>query len=109
MLVKRMREVEPVSRRRVVISGAGIVSSVGSGRDAFWDGLEQGRSGARRIELDGVGEITACVIGDFDDRRYPETRGEADGQGGSPCGRRGISGARGRWFSVDRPERASAR
>jgi 3-oxoacyl-[acyl-carrier-protein] synthase II len=58
--------VESASGYRVVVSGAGIVSSVGSGREAFWDGLERGRSGAGRIELDGIGEITACVIGDLD-------------------------------------------
>jgi 3-oxoacyl-[acyl-carrier-protein] synthase II len=67
-----MRGVESIPRRRVVISGAGIVSSVGSGRDVFWDGLEQGRSGARRVALDGVGEITACVVGDLDDASIPK-------------------------------------
>jgi 3-oxoacyl-[acyl-carrier-protein] synthase II len=67
-----MREVESVARRRVVISGAGIVSSVGSGRDDFWDGLEQGRTGASRVELDGVGAITACVVGELDDGRIPK-------------------------------------
>ncbi len=66
-----MREVELVARRRVVISGAGIVSSVGSGREAFWDALEQGRSGAGRVELDGVGEITACVVDELDDAGIP--------------------------------------
>jgi 3-oxoacyl-[acyl-carrier-protein] synthase II len=66
-----MSEVESASGRRVVISGAGIVSSVGSGREAFWDGLDRGTSGAGRIELDGVGEITACVIGDLDDDCIP--------------------------------------
>lgn len=71
MLREGMREVEPVSRRRVVISGAGIVSSAGSGREPFWDGLEQGRSGARRVELDGVGEITACVVDEVDDSSIP--------------------------------------
>ncbi len=62
---------ESVSGRRVVISGVGIVSSVGSGREAFWDGLERGTSGAGRIDLDGVGEITACVIGELDDDCIP--------------------------------------
>ncbi len=66
-----MREVEPIARRRVVVSGAGIVSSVGSGRDAFWDGLAEGRSGAVRVNLDGVGEITACAVAEFDDGCIP--------------------------------------
>ena len=72
MLTERMREVDLVARRRVVVCGVGVVSSVGSGRDAFWDGLVDGRSGARRVELDGVGEITACVIDDFDDGSIPK-------------------------------------
>jgi 3-oxoacyl-[acyl-carrier-protein] synthase II len=66
-----MGEVASPSGRRVVVSGAGVVSSVGSGRDAFWDGLDRGTSGARRIELEGVGELTACVIGDLDDSSVP--------------------------------------
>ncbi len=71
MLTKRMREVEPVARRRVVVCGAGVVSSVASGREAFWDGLQDGKSGASRVELEGVGEITACLVGDFDDGCIP--------------------------------------
>jgi 3-oxoacyl-[acyl-carrier-protein] synthase II len=71
-----MGEAESAVGRRVVITGAGIVSSIGSGREAFWDGLDQGTSGARRIELDGVGEVTACVVGEVDDGCIPrrETR-----------------------------------
>ena len=58
--------------RRVVITGAGIVSSIGSGREAFWDSLDRGSSGAGRIELEGVREITACVVGDLDDSSIPK-------------------------------------
>lgn len=57
--------------RRVVVSGAGILSSIASGREAFWDGLERGTNGASRIELDGVGGITACVIDDLNTDRIP--------------------------------------
>ncbi len=45
--------------RRVVITGASVVCSLGTGRDAFWDALTGMRSGARRVEVDGVGEIVA--------------------------------------------------
>jgi 3-oxoacyl-[acyl-carrier-protein] synthase II len=31
--------------KRVVITGLGVISSVGIGKDAFWDGLLQGKSG----------------------------------------------------------------
>ena len=66
-----MGDADLASDRRVVVTGAGVVSSVGSGREAFWDGLERGTSGARRIELDGVGEVTACVIADLDAEIVP--------------------------------------
>jgi 3-oxoacyl-[acyl-carrier-protein] synthase II len=36
--------------RRVVVTGLGPVTSIGVGRDAFWDGLRAGRSGLRRVE-----------------------------------------------------------
>ena len=51
----------------MVISGAGVVSSIGNGREAFWEALEVGRSGASRIELDRVGELTACVVTELDE------------------------------------------
>ena len=34
---------------RVVITGIGTVSSVGIGKDEFWRGIVQGRSGVRRV------------------------------------------------------------
>lgn len=35
--------------RRCVVTGAGVVSSVGTGKDSFWDSLVHGRSGISRI------------------------------------------------------------
>lgn len=49
-------------RRRVVITGAGAISAAGLGREALWDALAAGRSGASRIELDGVGALTAFAV-----------------------------------------------
>src|SRR5689334_21995117 len=36
--------------RRVVITGMGCVTPLGIGREAFWNGLNAGRSGVRSIE-----------------------------------------------------------
>src|SRR5438105_6341888 len=38
------------SRRRVVITGLGLITPIGEGRDSFWESLRQGKSGVRRIQ-----------------------------------------------------------
>ena len=38
-----------MDKKRVVITGMGVVSVLGTGLPAFWDGLVNGRSGIRRI------------------------------------------------------------
>src|SRR6476661_2175622 len=37
-------------RRRVVVTGAGVVSSIGLGRQPFWTNLMDGRSGISPVE-----------------------------------------------------------
>jgi 3-oxoacyl-[acyl-carrier-protein] synthase II len=56
-------------RRRVVITGAGVVSPIGAGIEAFWDGLVEGRSGASRIELESVGALNAFPVTEGEDAR----------------------------------------
>ena len=34
---------------RVAITGIGVVSAFGAGREAFWDGIQRGQSGTRAI------------------------------------------------------------
>lgn len=36
-------------RKRVVITGLGVVSSIGIGKDAFWKGLKEGKSGISAV------------------------------------------------------------
>ena len=36
-------------KRRVVITGMGVVTPVGIGNEAFWDSLKNGRSGVGRL------------------------------------------------------------
>jgi 3-oxoacyl-[acyl-carrier-protein] synthase II len=55
--------------RRVVITGFGCVTPIGIGREAFWQGLEEGRSGVRRIESFDVSHSSikiAAEIPEFD-------------------------------------------
>ena len=40
-----------MSDKRIVITGIGVISSLGTGKDEFWNGLKEGRSGVRRVSL----------------------------------------------------------
>ena len=39
-----------MKRHRVVITGIGVVSPIGVGREPFWEACLEGRSGAERLE-----------------------------------------------------------
>ena len=43
------------------MSGASVISPIGTGREALWDALQAMRSGAGRIELEGFGSIVAFM------------------------------------------------
>ena len=49
-------------RTRVVVTGLGVVSSIGIGADAFWSALLDGVSGARLVDVEGIGTITAFTV-----------------------------------------------
>jgi 3-oxoacyl-[acyl-carrier-protein] synthase II len=52
--------------RRVVVTGVGVVSSIGVGVDAFWEALANGVSGAGVLELEGEPPTPVCRVKDFD-------------------------------------------
>jgi 3-oxoacyl-[acyl-carrier-protein] synthase II len=57
-----------VSRRRVVITGIGPITPIGTARDSFWDGLQQQRSAVRSITRFDPSEFrshNAAEINDF--------------------------------------------
>ena len=57
------------SPRRVVITGMGCVTPIGIGREAFWNSLQTGISGVRRIESFDVSDSPvkiAAEVRDFD-------------------------------------------
>ena len=57
------------SERRVVVTGMGVMSGIGIGVQATWDGLIAGRSGVTRInsfEPDRVNSKIAASVGEFD-------------------------------------------
>ncbi len=65
--------------RRVVITGMGCMTPIGLGREAFWQGLIDGKSGVRRIEgfdvSDSAVKIAAQVLGfDWESQLNPKDR-----------------------------------
>jgi 3-oxoacyl-[acyl-carrier-protein] synthase II len=66
------------SERRAVITGLGVVTPLGLGKEEFWRGLKEGRSGVRRVDdivnLEGINaKIGAPVVG-FDPLNYMEKK-----------------------------------
>jgi 3-oxoacyl-[acyl-carrier-protein] synthase II len=53
--------------RRVVVTGMGVVSPVGVGLDAFWDGLSSGRSGIRPITQFDASAFPVRIAGEVQD------------------------------------------
>lgn len=53
--------------RRVVVTGIGAVTPLGIGKEAFWQGLANGRSGVRHITRFDPSELTAQIAGEVPD------------------------------------------
>jgi nodulation protein E len=61
----------PKGARRVVVTGQGVVSSIGIGADPFWDSLVEGRCGIAKmsnIDLQDLYITIAGEVKDFDPR-----------------------------------------
>ncbi|MCA9033829.1 MAG: beta-ketoacyl-[acyl-carrier-protein] synthase family protein [Planctomycetaceae bacterium] len=58
------------SAREVVITGIGVVSPLGIGRDAFWSSISEGRSGISKVQLlpyVGTPDLVGGEVADFND------------------------------------------
>lgn len=63
--------------RRVVVTGMGVLSPVGNGLEAFWDGLASGRSGIGPITLFDAADFPVRFAGevtDFDVTRWVDRK-----------------------------------
>jgi len=63
--------------RDIVITGAGVVSPIGIGVDAFWESLVAGRSGIRPVDLFDASSLRVRFGGqvpDFDAKQYVRPR-----------------------------------
>jgi 3-oxoacyl-[acyl-carrier-protein] synthase II len=66
-----------VERRRVVVTGLGVVSPVGNDVEAFWGALQSGRSGIAPITLFDASELPVRFAGEvrgFDPERFMDRR-----------------------------------
>lgn len=66
-----------MSRKRIVITGLGAVSPLGSTVDLYWEGLLAGRSGIRKITQFDASEMPCQVAGevpDFDPEQYMDRK-----------------------------------
>ena len=52
--------------RKVVVTGLGVLSPVGQGRDAFFDSLINGRSGIRRLTSEFAPRLVSRIGGEID-------------------------------------------
>src|SRR2546425_154593 len=69
----RAMNASQLMRRRVAITGIGVLSPIGIGRQAFADGIKEGRSGVRRITRFDVKDLPvqiAAEIANFDPSQY---------------------------------------
>ncbi len=68
-------------KRRVVVTGVGVLSPNGVGKEAFWEGMVSGKSGVRRVTSFDVGQFhsqIAAQVVDFDPAAYGLTEEEAE-------------------------------
>jgi 3-oxoacyl-[acyl-carrier-protein] synthase II len=64
-------------RKEIVVTGAGVVSPIGIGKDPFWTALTEGRSGIRRLDMFGDTSSPPPIggfVADFDAKQYVRPR-----------------------------------
>ena len=64
-------------RPRVVVTGIGVVTPIGTGVDDFWEGMTSGRNGVRPITQFPTEDLSVKVAGEvdgFDPSAYLETK-----------------------------------
>lgn len=64
--------------RRVVVTGIGPLTPIGTGKNQFWDALRAGRSGVRRVDslvdLSGIGVLIGAPVLEFEPLDYMQPR-----------------------------------
>ncbi|WP_174615993.1 beta-ketoacyl-ACP synthase II [Virgibacillus ihumii] len=64
-------------KRRVVVTGTGVVSPLGNDVETLWDNVKKGKSGIKRLESEEYSDISTKIAGyidDFHPEKYLETK-----------------------------------
>jgi len=64
-----------MKNQRIVITGIGILSPIGSGKDNYWQGLKEGRSGIKNITVFDTAKFKIKVGGEITEFNPKETLG----------------------------------
>lgn len=65
------------SKRRIVVTGVGVVTPLGTGNDPFWNSLKSGTSGVMKLQAfptDGHGTQVGGEVRDFDPKKFVKQR-----------------------------------
>lgn len=62
-------------KERIVITGIGVVSPIGIGKEAFWQGLKEGRSGIKPVTLFDTSTTRSKLAGEITDFKPEEILG----------------------------------
>ncbi|MBM4137669.1 MAG: beta-ketoacyl-[acyl-carrier-protein] synthase family protein, partial [Nitrospira sp.] len=54
-----------IAERQIVITGIGVLSPIGIGRDKYWEGLIQGRTGFHKISLFDTSNLKVHIAGEI--------------------------------------------
>lgn len=70
-----------MTKKRIVITGIGVISPIGIGKEQYWEGLREGKSGIKPITLFDTSRFKVKVGGeitDFDPTAFLEKKGLRD-------------------------------
>jgi 3-oxoacyl-[acyl-carrier-protein] synthase II len=96
-------------RRRVVITGIGPVTPVGTGVEGFWEGLLGGRNGIREISLFDHSDLTVHVAGEVPDFVPTDFLEAKEARRTDPFAQYAIASAQLAWQDAGEPEVPSER
>lgn len=62
--------------KRIVVTGIGVISPIGIGKDAYWNGLREGKSGVKPITLFDTSDLKVKVAGEISELNPKEILGK---------------------------------